>query len=52
MVYFIGQLVKQTGSKNMENIQHIAQDAKINGKDRQIADNSGPTVLHRLVSLL
>ena len=36
VVYFLGQLVKQTGGRNMADIQHI-KCKKINGKRHQIA---------------
>jgi len=36
VVYFLGEYVKQTGSRNMADIQNIK--CKINGKRRQIAE--------------
>ena len=36
MIYILGQYVKQTGRRNMADIQHIK--FKIHGKRRQIAE--------------
>jgi len=39
VVYFLGQQVKQTGSRNMPDIQHIKWK-KIDGNRREIAETS------------
>jgi len=55
VVYFLGQWVKQTGSRNMADIQHIK--CKINGKRRQIAEiftligNRGRRIERRCLNL-
>jgi len=57
VVYFQGQLVKQTGGRNMADIQHI-KCKKINGKRHQIAkkfcnlpENQGQGIERRCLNL-